>query len=125
MTEVLVVLAIGFGGGVLAGMFGVGGGIVFVPALVFLGLTQVEAEATSLLAILPTAATAAWRQRRYGNLRLRPAFVVGAASVPGVLAGVALATSLPEDVLRRLFALFLLAVALHLVWRARRESAIL
>ena len=54
----------------MAGLFGVGGGILFVPTLVALGLGQLEAQATSLLAILPTVAAGAWNQRRYGNLRV-------------------------------------------------------
>ena len=65
-------LALGLAAGVLSGMFGVGGGILFVPTLVALGLGQVEAAATSLLAIVPTAAVGALRQRAYGNLRVQP-----------------------------------------------------
>ena len=95
----------------LAGFFGVGGGILFVPTLVGLGLSQLDAEATSLLAILPTVAAGTWRQRRYGNVRWRTALVLGLASIAGVAAGVQIATSLPEDTLRRLFALLLLGVA--------------
>ena len=127
MTVELVVIAIaaGLAGGLVAGMFGVGGGVVFVPMLLALGLTQLEAEATSLLAILPTAAVGTWRQRRYGNLDARKAVIVGLASIPGVAAGVAIATWLPEAALQRLFALLLLAVAAQLVWRNRRESAML
>ena len=63
--------------GILAGLFGIGGGLLFVPMLVWLGLGQLEAEATSLLAILPTVAAGAWRQHRYGNLRRRAALVLG------------------------------------------------
>ena len=106
----------------LAGLFGVGGGILFVPTLLALGLGQLEAQATSLLAILPTVATGAWNQHRYGNLRVRTAIVLGAASIAGVEAGARIATSLPEDTLRRLFGVLLLAVAVQLAWRARRTS---
>jgi len=122
MTTALVI-AVGLAGGVLAGLFGVGGGIVFVPTLALgLGLSQLDAEATSLLAILPTAAVGSWRQsRRYGNVDLRAAAFVGVGSVVGVQLGVIVATSLPEDVLRRLFGAFLLLTALHLVWRTRRS----
>ena len=102
----------------MSGLFGVGGGILFVPTLVALGLGQVEAAATSLLAVVPTAAVGAWRQARYGNLRLRPALIVGVASIVGVEIGVQIATSLPEHVLRRLFGVLLLAVAAQLAWRA-------
>jgi uncharacterized membrane protein YfcA len=121
-TTVLLALLLGLGAGVLAGMFGVGGGILFVPTLVALGLGQLEAQATSLLAILPTVAAGAWNQRRYGNLQARTALVVGAASVAGVEVGARIATSLPDTTLRRLFALLLFAVAAHLVWRARTRE---
>jgi uncharacterized membrane protein YfcA len=92
--KVAVALVLGMLAGVLAGLFGVGGGILFVPTLLGLGLGQLEAESTSLLAILPTVAAGAWRQQRYGNLRVRPALAVGLASVAGVAAGVAIATSI-------------------------------
>jgi uncharacterized protein len=120
-TVVLAVL-LGVAAGVLAGFFGVGGGILFVPTLVGLGLSQLEAEATSLLAILPTVAVGAWRQSRYGNVRARSALVLGVCSVAGTAVGVQVATALPEDVLRRLFALLLLGVAAQLAWRARRPA---
>jgi uncharacterized protein len=122
-TAVALALGLGFFAGILAGLFGVGGGILFVPVLVGLGLGQLDAEATSLLAILPTVVAGTWRQRRYGNIRARPALVIGVASIVGVQAGVLIATSLPEDVLRRLFALLLLGVAAQLAWRARHPSA--
>jgi uncharacterized membrane protein YfcA len=118
---VVLALVLGLGAGVMSGLFGVGGGILFVPTLVALGLGQVEAAATSLLAIVPTASVGAWRQARYGNLRLRPAVVLGVASIAGVEAGVLIATSLPEHTLRRLFGVLLLAVAAQLAWRALRE----
>ena len=119
---VVAVAAVGLLAGVLAGLFGVGGGILFVPTLALgLGLTQLHAEASSLLAILPTAAVGSWRQLRYGNVRVRSAAIVGVGSVLGVQAGVLVAEALPEIALRRLFALFLLATAAHLVWRARRR----
>jgi uncharacterized protein len=120
MTVALAVL-LGFAAGIAAGMFGVGGGILFVPTLVALGLGQVEAQATSLAAILPTVAAGTWRQASYGNVRWRPALWLGLASVVGVLVGAQVALSLPEDVLRRLFAVFLIAVAANLAWRARSQ----
>ena len=121
--KVAVALVLGAAAGVLAGLFGVGGGILFVPTLVALGLGQLEAEATSLLAILPTVAAGTWRQHRYGNLQVRPAIVLGVSSVAGVAAGVAIATQLDEDLLRRLFGLLVLGVAFRLCWRARARAA--
>src|SRR3954469_18576042 len=97
-----IALAIGLGllGGVVAGLFGVGGGILFVPTLALgLGLTQIHAEATSLLAIIPTVIAGTWRQQRYGNVRWRPSVIIGLAAIGGVEAGVAVAEHLPEDVL--------------------------
>ena len=116
MTTVLLALSLGFAAGILSGMFGVGGGILFVPTLALvLGLGQLGAQATSLAAMIPVVAVGAWRQHRYGNVRWEAAAVVGLASVVGVAGGAALAASLAEDVLRKLFALLLVATALHLV----------
>ena len=121
MTAVLLALALGFAAGVLSGMFGVGGGILFVPTFALvLGLTQLSAQATSLAAMIPVVLVGAWRQHRYGNVRWRPALVVGLASLVGVVAGIAVAASLSDDVLRNLFAALLLVIAAQLAWSARR-----
>ncbi len=120
---IAAVVAIGFAAGILAGLLGVGGGILFVPALVLvLGLTQLHAEASSLLAILPTALVGTMRQRRHGNVDLRAAVVVGIGSIVGVQAGVLAAEALPESALRRLFAVLLLASSAQIAWRAGRRS---
>jgi uncharacterized protein len=119
---VVFAVSLGFAAGLLAGFFGVGGGILFVPTLVALGLSQLDAEATSLLAILPTVAAGTWRQRHYGNIRWRTALVLGVTSIAGAAVGVQIATALPENVLRRLFAVLLLGVAAQLAWRARRSA---
>ena len=76
-STIVLGLVLGLAAGVMSGLFGVGGGILFVPTLVALGLGQIEAQATSLLAILPTVAVGAANQRRYGNFRPRTALVVG------------------------------------------------
>jgi uncharacterized membrane protein YfcA len=122
--EVLLAIVLGALAGVLAGLFGVGGGILFVPTLVFaLGLTQLHAEATSLLAILPTALAGAWQQHRYGNVRWTQALIIGVVAIGGVEAGVTLAQALPEHVLRRLFGILMLAVSAQLAWRAARSPS--
>ena len=122
MWALLLAGLIGLVAGVLAGLFGVGGGILFVPTLTLvLGLTQIHAEASSLLAILPTAAAGAWRQRRYGNVRWRPALILGLSAIIGVEAGVQIAEALPEHALRRLFGVLMLAVAVQLAWRTLRK----
>ena len=120
VSTVVIAVLLGLAAGVLAGMFGVGGGILFVPTLVALGLGQLEAQGTSLLAILPTVLAGTWNQRRYGNLRARTALVVGVASIFGVEIGARVVTELPEATLRKLFAVLLFGVAALLVWRTRR-----
>jgi len=121
VTTALLAIALGFGAGVLAGMFGVGGGILFVPTLLALGLSQIEAEASSLLAIIPTVAAGVWRQSRYGNVDWRASAAIGVASIPGVIGGSYLAVWLDEDTLQRLFGILLLGVAAQLAWRSRRR----
>jgi uncharacterized membrane protein YfcA len=112
----------GAAAGVIAGMLGVGGGVLFVPGLVFLvGLGQHEAEATSLLAIIPVAIVGSYQQDRYGNVRRRDALLLGLTSVAGATAGVALANAVSGAVLRDAFALFMVLVAAQLVRRALRD----
>ena len=118
MTYVLAVL-LGLVAGVLSGLFGVGGGILFVPTLTWLGLTQLHAEATSLLAIIPTVMVGVWRKQRYCNVQWRSALVVGIASVGAAFGGARLAESVPEATLRRLFAVVLLVTAAQIAWRTR------
>jgi uncharacterized protein len=118
VTYVAAVL-LGVLAGVLAGMFGVGGGILFVPTLVALGLTQVHAEATSLLAMIPVVLLGVWSRRQIGNVPWRPSLTIGFASIGAAVGGAALAVSLPESVLRRLFAVLLLVTAAQIAWRAR------
>ena len=124
MVEILAAVVIGLLAGALGGLFGVGGGLIFVPALVLLfDFGQVEAEATSLLAIIPVVIAGTWRQHLYGNVRWRPALVIGLTAVAGVELGVLTAKSLPEETLQRLFGVLLLVVAAQLAWRARRISS--
>jgi uncharacterized protein len=121
---VIGAIAIGFAAGAAAGMLGIGGGALFVPALsLLLGLSHVDAEATSLVAIVPVALVGAWRQGRYGNLRLRDGALLGVLAVPGAIVGVAIANVVPERALKVGFAALLLAVAAQLVRRALRPAA--
>jgi uncharacterized protein len=123
MSELVLAAILGFAAGGLSGMFGVGGGILFVPTLVLvLDLSQLEGQATSLAAMIPVVAVGAWRQHRYGNVRWRSAAVIGVLSIGGVAAGTLVATSLSDDVLRKLFASLLVLVAIQLVRSARRPG---
>jgi uncharacterized protein len=115
VTTLVAAAALGVAAGVLSGMLGVGGGILFVPTLALvLGLSQLEAQATSLAAMIPVVLVGAWRQESHGNVRWRTALVVGLASAGGVGAGALLAAALSDDALRKLFAGLLLVIAAHL-----------
>jgi uncharacterized protein len=119
-VEVIEVVLLGIAGGLTAGLFGVGGGIIFVPTLVLvLGLGQLEAVATSLLAIIPVAILGSWRQTRTGEVRWRPALIMGMVSIPAALAGALIADAAPERALRIGFAILLFATAAQLVQRTR------
>lgn len=111
--------AVGVLAGVVAGMLGVGGGVLFVPGLViFVGLSQVDGEATSLLAIVPVALVGAWRQHTYGNLRVRDALVIGVLAVPAAAGGVAIVNAVSQRAIEIAFACLLLVVAAQLVRRS-------
>ena len=117
-------IAIGVGAGLIAGLLGVGGGVLIVPGLVILlGLGQHRAEATSLLAIVPLAVVGAYRQDRYGNVRRREAVMLGLLSVVGVAIGVALGNVLSGAALRDAFAGLLLVVAAQVALRLRGDPA--
>jgi uncharacterized protein len=117
--EYVAAALLGFLGGTLGGLVGVGGGILFVPALaIFLDQSQISAEATSLLAIVFVALVGAWRQRAYGNVRVRDGLLVGALSPLGVVAGVVISNAVPERTLELMFAALALVFAAQLLRRA-------
>ena len=123
MNEILAAL-MGFAGGVVGGLLGVGGGILFVPALaIFQDQSQLHAEATSLLAIVPVALVAAWRQKGYGNVRVREGIVIGALSPIGVLIGVEVSNAVSQRTLELSFAALLVFIAIRLVKGALRPTS--
>jgi len=117
--EILLAVLLALAGGLAGGLVGVGGGVLFVPALtLFIGLSQVEAESTSLLMIVFVALAGAYRQRSYGNVNLRNALLIGALSPLGVLIGVVVANNVPERALELSFAALALFFAFQLLRRA-------
>ena len=119
--EYVAAALLGFAGGTLGGLVGVGGGVLFVPALaIFLDQSQIRAEATSLLAIVFVALVGAWRQHGYGNVRIRDGLVVGALSPLGVAAGVAISNAVAERTLELMFAALAVLFAVQLLRRALR-----
>jgi hypothetical protein len=116
--------ALGLLGGISGGLLGVGGGVLFVPALVlFLDQSQLEAEATSLLAVIAVCLVGAWRQHGYGNVRLADAALIGALSPAGAAAGAVAANNVPERALELGFAAVLLYFAARLGQRALRPAS--
>ena len=116
--DVTMAILIAVSGGLAGGLLGVGGGVLFVPALtIFLGLSQVEAESTSLLIIVIVALVGARRQIHYGNVDLRAALVIGALSPLGVLVGVLVANNVSERALQLSFAVVALFFAYKLARR--------
>jgi uncharacterized membrane protein YfcA len=123
VNEILAAL-VAVAGGLAGGLVGVGGGVLFVPALtIFLGLSQVQGESTSLLMIVIVALVGAYRQNAYGNVNVRNAIVIGALSPLGVLIGVGIANHVSERVLQLSFAALALFMAVQLVRRALRTPA--
>ena len=117
--ELAAVAAVGFAAGITSGLIGVGGGVLFVPGLVlFLGLSQLDAEATSLVAVVIVALVGAWRQHGYGNVRLRDGVLIGALSPVGAVAGTVLANAVSERTLELAFA----GVQLYFAWRLGRRA---
>ena len=115
-------MALGLLAGTLSALFGVGGGLIFVPTLIFLGKDAHVAVATSLAAMVPVILMGAWRQTRYGAVRWRDAVIVGLASVPTAKLGEVIANSLSNQTLQRAFAVLLLAVAVQMAVRTLREK---
>jgi uncharacterized membrane protein YfcA len=123
VNELLAVL-IAIAGGLAGGLVGVGGGVLFVPALtIFLGLSQVEGESTSLLMIVIVALVGAIRQNSYGNVNVRNAIVIGVLSPLGVLVGVGVSNHVSERALQLAFAALALLMAFQLLRRARSASS--
>lgn len=121
--EIIGVVVIGFAAGMAGGLLGVGGGILFVPGLaIFLGQSQLEAVATSLVAVVLVSIVGTWRQNGYGNVRLRDGVTIGLLSPIGVVAGTVLANAVPERALELSFAAFQLYFAYQLAGRAGLPS---
>jgi uncharacterized protein len=121
VTHDVIAALLGLLAGTLSALFGVGGGLIFVPTLIFLGKDAHVAVATSLAAMVPVILMGSWRQTRYGVVRWRDSIVIGLASVPTAKVGELIANSLSSRTLQRSFAVLLLAVAVQMAIRALRE----
>lgn len=121
---VLGLIALGLGSGAIAASLGIGGGVIYVPALVtFFELTQQTGQGTSLAIMVPTALVATIANARRGRIEWRTAGLVAIGAAAGAFGGSRLALSLDETVLKRLFAGLLVVVALRMLRRTRRTTA--
>jgi len=113
-----ILILIGASAGVLSGMFGVGGGILIVPGLVFfLGMTQHGAQGTSIgLMLLPIGILAAYNYHQTGNLNVKYGLIISGAFVVGGFFGSKVSLSLDEVLLRRIFGVLMLAVAIKMIF---------
>ena len=116
-VQPLVLAVIGAAAGVLSGLFGVGGGIVMVPALVMAGLGQHRAQSTSLAAIVPIAIVGAIVFGRADSVDLGAAVVLAAGSLVGARGGALLMHRLSGALLTRIFGVFLIIVAMSMLLR--------
>lgn len=118
MTQVLILALIGISAGILSGMFGVGGGVIIVPALVFfLGMSQHEAQGTSIgLMLLPIGILAARNYYVKGDLDIKAGLIIALFFVLGGYFGSKMALSINGLLLKRVFGIFTLIVALRLIF---------
>ncbi|MFM8417495.1 MAG: TSUP family transporter, partial [Actinomycetota bacterium] len=120
-TLALSLAAVGFVTGVLAGLLGIGGGIVMVPALMLLGgLPAVLAKGTSLAAIVPTSIVGTWRNRKTANVDVRAGVAVGVAGAATAVVGGVIAEALPERAAAVSFAVLMIVVCVRLALSDRR-----
>jgi len=114
---VILILLIGLAAGVLSGLVGVGGGLIIVPALIFfLGFSQHQAQGTSLgLLLLPVGILAVINYYNKGNVDIKVVAIMSVAFIAGGWLGSKLALRLPEDTVKKIFAVFLFYSAFKLL----------
>ena len=116
--EILILILTGLAAGMLSGMFGIGGGIVIVPALVFfLGMTQHQAQGTSLgVLVMPIVALGAYNYYKTGNLDMRAALIIAAAFLIGGYFGSKISLSIDQGILKKIFGVLLIVVAVKMIF---------
>jgi len=129
VPEIIGLIALGLFAGTLAATLGVGGGIIFVPILVSVfGFAQLDAQGTSLAIIVPTAIVGMITHAKAGRVNWPVVAVVGAGGVFAAFGGAMLAQSMQEDLLRRIFAIVLVLLAIRMglrtykLWQKSKES---
>ncbi len=124
LLEILSLIAVGLVAGTIAAALGLGGGIIFVPTLVVLfGFEQHVAQGTSLAVIFPTAIVATIAHAKMGSVRMKIAVPIGLAGIVGAVVGARVALQLDANLLRRMFGVFLILLAVRMAWRAWKINA--
>jgi uncharacterized membrane protein YfcA len=118
VTTILMIVVLGLLTGFMAGMLGIGGGIIVIPALVMiLGFTQQSAQGTSLAMMLPPVGViAVWNYYKAGHVDIRVAAILAVVFVVGSIFGSKLAVKIPQDVLKKIFGIFLIVVAIKMLF---------
>ncbi|MFO7863007.1 MAG: sulfite exporter TauE/SafE family protein [Salinivirgaceae bacterium] len=119
MNEIFILILIGMLAGFVGGMMGVGGGVVVIPALVFiLGFTQREAQGTAQLFMLPPIGIlAVWNYYKEGYVNVKYGLILAAAFVIGGYVGSLISVELPDKLLRKLFGIMLLYAAYRMIFK--------
>jgi uncharacterized membrane protein YfcA len=122
LADAVILVAIGVVTGLLAGLLGVGGGIVTVPAMILLfAIPPVIAKGTSVAVIIPTAVMGTWRNRSTGNTDLQAALGIGVAGIVTAALGGLVAAKMSDELSNVLFATLLVLVAIHLTVQVLRN----
>ena len=117
-VNAVFIVVLGFVVGLLSGMFGIGGGLIIVPALALLyGMKQHAAVGTSLGALLlPVGALSAWVYWKNGNLNMKYSALLAAGLLVGAFVGAKLVEPVSDVTLRRMFGAFLLVISVRMLW---------
>lgn len=123
-TTLLILILIGLAAGFLSGLVGIGGGIIMVPSLVFfLGLTQKQAQGTSLgVLMLPVVALAVWQYHKHGQINFTNVFIIAIAFISGGFLGSKLALSLTDDKMKKIFAIVLLSLSIKMLFFDKKKT---
>ena len=118
IQTILIIVLVGLAAGILSGLVGVGGGLIIVPALIFfLGFSQHSAQGTSLgLLLLPAGILAVIQYYKAGDVDVKAVAILAIGFVAGGYFGSKLALSLPQDTVKKIFAIFMLLVALKMLF---------
>ena len=128
IQTILILILIGIAAGTLSGLVGVGGGIIIVPALVFfLGFSQKMAQGTSLgILLLPVGILAVLQFYKQGYINFNVVWIISAAFLFGSYFGSRIALSLPQDTVKKIFAILMILIAVKLLFfdKQKKEEAV-